>query len=244
MGDEQILDPGPFEAILQAEAGGEAPAAEAPAGDSAAPAAEPIFRGIQRNISDPAELAQYALELERKSLEQEARLSGFSSFTQPPAAAQAAPSSMHGLDSAKIAEEFILNPGGAIDKIIAHVKSSVLGDVSQQTGRTEFFRSFYDENEDLRNAEDLVDLSVSRNADKWKSIPVDQAKKLLAQDVRQRISALRGVAPAGGTPLSTKPAHALPSGGNPAPKVPAAAPRATTFLDEFKAQRAKHVKRA
>lgn len=242
--EANFIEPGPFAA--SANAGIEAPAAAAPVTEApaaAAPAAQPIFRGIQRDITDPAELSKYALELEKRTIEQEARLSGMGGA--PSQTAPAAAPALEAPNYGKLAEKFILDPAGAIQEIETRIRSSIMGDVSQQTGRTEFYRSFYDENEDLAGAQDLVELSVAKNGAKWKNVPIDQAKKLLADDVRSRLAQLRGTTIAGtGTPLSTAPAHALPTSSGSAPKTPAAASAPTTFLAEFSALRAKRKKLA
>lgn len=245
---EQGIDPGPFN---QRDEGGEvleaSPAAEA---GEAAPAAKkaPIFRGIQQEFDSVEELSKYALELEKKTLEQEARLIGWSGLTegkQPQGAEIPQPETF---DSAKWGEELILNPAGTIEKIVAHVRSSIMGEISQNAGRTEFYDSFYEANEDLVGCEDLVDASVRLNSKKWEKIPTDQAAKLLAADVRARADKIRATT-SRGIPLSNKQPHALQSGagsggsgGATAPAAAAAKP--LSFADQLKLAQLKRKKRA
>lgn len=238
--EQQLIEPGPFE-----DQAAEAPAAEgAPEAPAAAAVAPAIYKGLQKDFSTLEELSEYTRSLERQTLEQQGRLSGMAAVpsTQAPAPLAAAA----GLDYKKLGEEFILSPETAVEKIIGHVRSSVMGDVNQQVGRTEFYRAFYEVNEDLVGCEDLVEASVAKNSRAWANIPQVEAAKLLAHDVRQRAEKIRGGAMApGATALPSRAPHALPSGGNPAPRsaAPAPAPK-LTFAEQLKAAQAKHKKRA
>lgn len=239
-----LIDNGPFGAMAQGEAPAaeaETPAAETPASEATTPTAT-IFQGIQRSFTDINELSKYTLELEKQTLEQQARLSGLNGLAQPAAPAAANPAS--GLDYKQLGERFILDPAGAVQDIISHVRSSVMGEVATSAATQTFYQSFYEANEDLVGCEDLVDASVARNQQAWKNVPTEQAAKLLAADVRARAAKIRGSAPSQGTVLSGKPAHALPTGGNPAPKITQPPAKALSFADQLKAQQSKHKKRA
>ena len=245
---QQLIDNGPFgggapnpetpavEAPTTGEVDGTAPPAGAPAASGPT-----IFTGIQRSFTDIKDLSAYTLELEKQTLEQQARLSGMSGMIAAPAAASQA---AQGLDYKSLGEEFILNPGNAVEKIISHVRSSIMGDVAASASTTEFYRSFYEVNEDLVGCEDLVDASVGKNREAWARIPTEQAAKLLAADVRARASKIRGGSPTNGTILPSKSAHALPSGGNPAPRVAAPPAKVLTFADQLKLSQLGRKKRA
>lgn len=202
--------------------------------------AQPIFRGIQRDISDQKELSEYALSLERQNLEMQARLGGLGV-----GAREEAPQAPVD-DSAfyrTVSEEFIIAPQTAIKRIEDRIYDRVNGQVESRIGVTEFYRSFYDENEDLVGCEDLVEAALTKNREAWKRIPTPQAKKLLANAVRERVSAIRGVeSTTRTTELPQRGAHALGASGTPGkaaggPK-PAEGPK--TIIEALKAQRAKH----
>ncbi len=244
---EQLIEPGPF-----AAAGVEEPALETegsavqPDGSSVSPVAPaaPLFRGIQREITSMEELTKYTLELEKQTLEQQARLSGMSGTAPAPVAAEIPYGGIDPKEFDRLGEEFILNPGNAVKKITDMVRASVLGDVAREGSTKNFYDAFYEANEDLVGCEDLVEVSVAQNQKAWEKIPTAQAAKLLASDVRARVMKIRGSAPLG-VALPSTPAHALPSGGiasvKPAPVAPA--PK-LSFADQLKSQQAKHKKRA
>jgi len=214
--------------------------------ESAEVSKAPIFRGIQKDFTDVGELSEYTLGLERRVLEQEAKLSGFlpqsSQQTAPAAATSAEEQNFH----AQIAEEFILNPKSAMQKMEERIRNSILGDVGKQTARDTFFKSFYEEHEDLTGCEDLVDLALQKNQDKWKNVPLVEAKKLLAHEVRSRVAAIRGKVDSGITvqTLAQKPAHTFTTGGLTPPKTSSAKVETLgSLVTDIKAFQAKRKKR-
>lgn len=249
----ELIEPGPFgegasgAVPSESEGGGDVVAAGgASAPPEGAPAAQVIFKGLQKEFTSVEELSRHTLELERQVIEQQARLSGLSAVSIPAQGdAQAAQPKPSGFDSKALGEEFILNPASAVEKIVAHVRSSILGDVQRQTSSNEFYRAFYEANEDLVGCEELVDAAVNKNFEAWKNVPAEQAAKLLAIEVRAKADKIRGSVP-GAQVLSSKPAHALPSGGAPAPKIaaPAAKSKVLSFSEQLAQQQAKHKKRA
>lgn len=255
---ETFIEPGPFAgnanppAQSTAQAGAEAAPKEslpdsnepAPAPAAASPAGDKppvLYKGIQKEFTSTDEWTKYTMELERRTLEQEARLAGLETTLRIPATGEAPVEAPRpAFDKKAIGEEMILNPASAIDKIINHVTDSVKNAVGSQTLREKYFETLYAENEDLIGAEDLVEASVQRNSAKWGKLPVEKATQLLLADVRGKLEKIRG---ASGKILPSAPAHALPTGGNPAPRQPAAAAPAKpqTFTEQMKAQKARHV---
>lgn len=247
---QQLIDPGPFEGAANAgmerepvpmhePAPADAPPVVEPEAEPAPKVAAPIYKGIQKDFTSMDELTKYTLELEKRTLEQEAKLSGLSTrvdVTKPNTEANP-----QGFDRNKFAEELILNPASAADKLASYIESRVLGTVSQNVGRDKFYESFYQANEDLVGCEDLVEMAVNRNQKAWASLPVETAAKLLAEDVRNRAAKIRAGITPNSTVLPSKSAHALPSGGNAAPKQPAAAPKKPlTFAEQMKDMQRKH----
>lgn len=237
--EPQLIDPGPFggEALEEPAQDPAVSPPAAPEGDVTAPAPT-IYQGIQKSFTTVEDLGAYTLELERQTLEQQARLEvlkGVPSESEP-----VAPTT--GLNYKALGEEFIISPESAVQKIIQHVQGAVMGSVTQNASRAEFFRSFYEAHEDLIGCEELVDASVAKNSPTWSKLPMEQASKLLAADVRARAARIRGSAAAPGSiELSARPAHALAGGGSPAPRVQAPKPAAPlSFTAQLLAAKAKH----
>src|SRR3990172_1418015 len=190
--DEQLLEPGPF-AEGDGESGeeGETPEGETPAETNAKPqasAAKPLFQGLMKEIQSPEELAQYARELERKQIELEARMSERreNEESETPAATK--------IEKKDLAEMLFTDPERVLTELKQEIREEIYGSQKKQQDEQMFWNEFYNEYSDLRSNEDIVGLVLNKNMTKWRDIPLAQGKKLLANEVRARLNAIRGVA--------------------------------------------------
>lgn len=211
--------------------------------------AKPFFKGLAKEVATAEELSDYALELEKKLIMQEAKLTGLGQTLGQPAKAET-PTAPVDTDQdfyAQVAEEFILKPQDAVKKIEERIRKSILGDVEREAGKKTFFSSFYEKHEDLKGCEDIVDMVLQRKGPEWANVPVGQASELLANEVRSRLASLRGSVNTGNQTqiLSSRPAHALGSSGPTPPKAPAAKVETIgTLVSDLKGFQAKRKKRA
>lgn len=239
----------PYDDVIEAEA--EEKSAE-PVVEEEAPK-KPFYKGLSKEVQTPEELAQYALELEKKAIMSDAQLMSLGKVVpgqeQGPTLGQAESPEQAEADKtfySQVAEEFILNPQQAVKMLEERISRSVRGEAAKEAGKSAFFKSFYEKNEDLAGCEDIVDMILARKMGEWANVPVGKASELLAAETRSRLASLRGSANTGGQTqvLGSRPAHALGSSGPTPPKAPAKTETDESFVSSLKGFQAKKRKRA
>lgn len=211
---------------------------------------KPFYRGLSKEVQTPEELAQYALELEKKAIMADAQLMSLGKVV-PEQKTLGGQESVSQSEEDKtfysqVAEEFILNPQEAVKRLEERISRSVRGEAAKDAGKAAFFKSFYEKNEDLVGCEDVVDMILTRKMPEWSNVPVGQAGELLAAETRSRLASIRGSANTDGQAqvMTSRPAHALGSSGPTPPKAQAKAETYDTFVAAFKGFQAKRRKRA
>lgn len=210
---------------------------------------KPFYKGLGKTLNTPEELADYAMELEKRQVQLDAQLSAMNKIVPDKVPVQQAvvDDDDEKTFQAQVAEEFILNPSKAVQMLTERISGAIEGKMAKERGRKAFFESFYAKNDDLRGAEDIVDMIMTRKMPEWVNVPVGKASELLAQETRSRLASLRGSANTEGETqiLSSKPAHALGSSGPTPPKAPAAKVETLgSLVSDLKSFQAKRKKRA
>lgn len=217
------------------------PEADEPAADAPSAVDEPAATAVAPRLLNaaaqtPEQILAYAVELERKQIEAEAKLSVFQSgLTPTPAAPLAEATSVVPSDkelNEKYAARMFSEPATVLKEFAADIERRMDQKNAKSTEEKTFWSSFYDEFSDLTGLDDIVQLQLYKNQEQWKKVPVSQARKLLASASRQYVEKIRDLK----TPTET-----LPSG--PAATVGAtrgSAPRVatpeepTSFMDQLR----------
>ncbi|HUR99063.1 MAG TPA: hypothetical protein VMZ26_13435 [Pyrinomonadaceae bacterium] len=221
----------------EAEGSGES-AAESSDDDSAPVAPKtpraPLFKGLTKSFETPEELASYASELERKVIEHEAKLGVFERVT-PKAEVEKASAPEK---KASYAERLFADPDGVIAEIRADIKREIQEESSKSETEKTFWKSFYDENTDLRGLEEVVGIKLEQNRQAWSALSLNDAKVALATEVRKFVTKVRD----SGKPTDALPngkAHALPASSGSVPRVPATEKKPQTFAEQIKSLRSR-----
>jgi hypothetical protein len=157
-------------------------------GEAPAPASAPLYRGLLKTINDPAELATYAAELERKQIEAEAELRTLKQTRAQVAPADPTPAPVA---AKKYAEKLFVDPDAAIEELKSEIKSEIAQSSAKKAEEKAFWDGFYVENADLAGLEDIVQMTLYKNQANWASLPVSQAAKLLATEARAYVARVR-----------------------------------------------------
>lgn len=205
----------------------ESPATETESGEEdeeTPPAAQTaLFRGLSKTIEKPEELAAYALELERRAIESEAELRVFKGIKPQ---TDANPTTEIPAGDEDLTELLFSDPKAALAKHEQRIIQKIRSEDAKAADAEKFWNSFYGDFEDLRGLEDIVQLQLAKNKVKLDALPIEQARKILADDARtyvkkiqtitapsETISSKRAIAlsPSGNSPAKPKPKEKIPS---------------------------------
>jgi len=174
----------------------------------AAPAAgKPLFRGLTKTLNTPEELAEYANELERRVIENEAKVSVYSGLGQVNGKPVAEP-----VKKKAYGERIFADPDGVLTELRTELKEELRGEDAKRENERAFWTSFYEENPDLAKAKKIVDYELTQNRNAWSGLSLSDAKVMLAKTARKSVQEIRDAGKPTETLRSGK-AHAISAGG-------------------------------
>lgn len=233
--DESVMEgEHPFADIPAAE---ETPEGEEPAVEEK-PAPKLSYKTIKGEELGDEKLVDYVRTLETQLIEEQAKRSAFETVVKPRVEDEEREDEPKELDDSQLAEAFFTNPTGALAELRAQIKREILGEVGKKDATQTFWSGFYEAHEDLRGAEDIVEMVLERKKAEFARLPVSQASVKLAEAVRDRIKAFRAEPQGEGKVLPDRPAHSLSATPAKAPKGAAVAPvAALSFIDQLRERR-------
>lgn len=236
--EDTTVDPrNPFD-IIAAEANEESQdqneGGGAGEGEVEAPAVQtkPIFKGLNKTFNTPEELASYALELEKKQIEYEAKMS----ILDKPRHKKDEDETVVEPVKVNLAEKLFTDTEGTLQALAQQIESNIDAKYAKKNSDKKFWDEFYADFEDLRGCEELVDWKLDANREKWKNVPLEQARKLLANETRSYIMKIRELNGGSGSTVLPSGDAAIPSSTKaPLPKVPVKQDAPKSFIDQVKA---------
>lgn len=226
----------------QAQGGGPGmegdPNAQTPANAAASSTAQnpPKYKTFGREFDSAEDLQEYTKELERQNVDSrlmaeraqsQANRQNVNTLqnTQHPAAA--VPAEGPGVD-----ELLFTDPKKAVTMLKQQARDDVMKELNAKEAEHQFWKSFYDENPDLLNADRIVKSIVKEKWSEVANLPLAEAKRLLAGETRGIVEKLR--APVTRKELSQTSASSLPASGASAPIVAAAQGEPESFTAQIK----------
>lgn len=138
-------------------------------------------------------LEQREREFQRKLSEQAAELSRQWAARAP---AQEAPKHEDPLEGVETL--LFENPKEAVKRLRESIVSQVSSMYEADQGRKQFWADFYADYPELRKHQTIVDAVLNQHINEWASLPANQAKQLLANEVKREIVEIaKTIAPSG-----------------------------------------------
>lgn len=158
-------------------------------GDPANPPSNDPPNDPPSDPSDPPD-PMAALREEVESLKAELRKRP--AAATPPPAPKEDPSDEY----ADFEREFFENPAEAIrrrdERLTKKIQQQLTSEYQRAQSQREFWSKFYDQNQDLKEDDDLVQATLQKNLSKLQDMPVEDATKRLADLTRERIARYSG----------------------------------------------------
>jgi hypothetical protein len=140
-------------------------------------------------------------------------------------------------------EDLLVNdPKRFIEKVREEVREENNGIQQRKNATEKMWKEFYETNPDLKDVDWHVQSVLGQKLQEWWDKPVPEATKLLAEESRRRLDLLRSKTGVRVENLESRKAEALPSSGDPAPRVQTPAPQETNFVQEIRDLRKKQRK--
>lgn len=226
----QIQQPNPQENI-QSIVGGPGAGMEAKPGSNNQPnapvAQQEIIVGNKR-FKSMDEYNEYTIALEK---EREGLKTVVEKYMNPQAQVQPAPQPQTG---PKLSELMYENPDEFAKIVREQAKQEALQEIQKKEQVNTFWNNFYSENNDLKGAEDIVEIQRQKNWNSISKMSPDECKVFLAKESRTYLNKIRNVQ-GGGQAMPQGPAITAGASGQPAPAVPQQKPAPTDFISELRA---------
>jgi hypothetical protein len=223
--DQKLFTGGPTDTPIQA------PVTETAA---AAPAEEkkPVYQGFGgKTIESSEELADYTAQLERQNLEYRLEKEKKPEPTVPVRQFQASAPSQEQTETSP--EDLLFSdPGKALKLVKEQAKQEIRAEENAKAQERKFWDDFYKDAPDLQRAEVVVKSVMNENWGEISTLPISQARKILAEKSRMIVKGIKGDN-ATVTELPSAPANTFGASGGKVPPRPAPQ-RTGTFIDQVR----------
>ena len=151
----------------------------------------PLYRGLTKNIMTQEELLDYTRQLERDVVEKDAKLAvgtGLQSKTENDSETKTKTKT----DVSDLQTRLLIDPESVLDEVkkdaIKTMKDEAKAQADAEAKSKAFWDSFYAENPDIQNNNELVQFVLFQNKEELDRLPLNQSKAELARLTRSYIN--------------------------------------------------------